>query len=795
MPVSRPIDSKSALFPEQGYGLRQNSLSQWATLAQSLSSIAPTASPAMVIPLVIAVSGPSSWIVYLLATVGILLVALHINVFAGSSTSPGSLYAFVQEELGPWFGMFAGWAVLIAYVGTASAVTGGIVQYAQGISGGFLLQSGGAILLIGVSVFLATVLAYRNVELSTRFMLWTEALSIAVILLLFLYPSHEHRLFWDATQFSRHAFRLAPIRAGLILATFSFVGFESATSLGTEAKSPLRTIPRAVLGTALLSGILFLLSSYSEVAAFAGKLDLLTGSSTPLQLLAQLKGAAWLAPILTIGAVVSFFACTLACITAAARAALLLSAHGTLPVSLGRAHRNNQTPHIAIIVSGVATFLPATWLTLRHTSGFDLYGWLGTIATFGFVTAYLLVVLAAIMRLKRRRKLAVWRIAVGTVTLGFLGWAFVGSLNLGAKGPERWLAPTYFALLIAGALFGVALRRFRHWCRRLSPLRHQFWIPKDKRMSVKGAVLMSSRLYIVIRRNAAISFALLLWIFLALAPDRAYAGPAANESARPQSLLLKLPSGITLNYFVQGDPKGIPVVLLHGAGDSWHSYDLVLPRLPEKYRVYAVTLRGHGWSDHPAEGFARTDFAADITAFLEQLNLQNVTLVGHSLGSFVAQQVAADDKGRIVKLVLIGSGPGIVQDQKARQEIQSVFSGIQDPVPCTFARDFQASTIYAPVPPAFFETLVNEALKAPASTWHGLGKSFQTQEAAPLERIKIPTLIFWGDKDNFFKKADEDLLVSKIPGSKLVVYPETGHALHWERPERFSADLLNFLGK
>ncbi len=461
MSVNGSTDSKSTLLPERGYGLRQGILPQWGTLAQSLSSIAPTASPAMVIPLVIAVSGPSSWIVYLSATVGVSLVALHINVFAGSAASPGSLYAFVQEELGSWFGLFAGWAVLIAYVGTASAVTGGVVQYAQGLFGGFLRRPSGAVFLIALSVFLATALAYRNVELSTRFMLWIEALSIVVILFLFLYPSHEHRLFWDVSQFSREAFRLDPIRAGLILATFSFVGFESATSLGTEAKSPLLTIPRAVLGTALLSGILFLFSSYSEVAAFGGKLDLLTGSSAPLQLLAQLKGAAWLAPVLTVGAVVSFFACTLACITAAARTALLFSAHGTLPASLGRAHRTNQTPHIAVVISGVATFLPAAWLTFRHTSGFDLYGWLGTVATFGFVTAYLLVVLAALVRLKRHRKLSVGRAAVGAVTLSFLGWAFVGSLNFGAKGPERWLAPTYFALLIAGALFGVTFRRLQ----------------------------------------------------------------------------------------------------------------------------------------------------------------------------------------------------------------------------------------------------------------------------------------------------------------------------------------------
>jgi Amino acid transporters len=304
-------------------------------------------------------------------------------------------------------------------------------------------------------------------------MLWIEALSIAVILFLFLYPSLEHRLFWDMSQFSSEAFRLEPIRAGLILATFSLVGFESATSLGTEAKSPRKTIPRAVLGTALLSGILFLFSSYSEVAAFGGKLDLLTGNSAPLQLLAQLKGAPWLAPVLTVGAVVSFFDCTLACITAAARTALLFSAHGTLPVSLGRAHQNNQTPHIAVIVAGVATFLPAAWLTVRHTSGFDLYGWLGTIATFGFGTAYLLVVFAAFVRLKRQRRLSYWRIAAGIATLAFLGWAFVGSLNLGATGPERWLAPVYFGLLIAGVVFGLTFRRFQP----LAPRSHSLEAP------------------------------------------------------------------------------------------------------------------------------------------------------------------------------------------------------------------------------------------------------------------------------------------------------------------------------
>jgi amino acid transporter len=251
------------------------------------------------------------------------------------------------------------------------------------------------------------------------------------------------------------------IRAGLILATFSFVGFESATALGGEARSPLRTIPRAVLGTAVLAGGLFIFSAYAEVASFGGKLDLLTNSSAPLQLLAELKGAKWLSPLLSIGAIVSFFACTLACITAAACAALLISAHGGLPSQLGKSHHANRTPHIAVLVSGVATVIPAVALVLRNVSILEIYGWLGTIATLGFVTAYLLVVAAALVRLRRQQKANAWRWVLGALTLLFLGSALVGSLNLSAPGPEKWLTPVYTAFLFAGVISAWIARRFQ----------------------------------------------------------------------------------------------------------------------------------------------------------------------------------------------------------------------------------------------------------------------------------------------------------------------------------------------
>lgn len=443
----------------QQYGLKPAILTQWETLAQSLSSIAPTASPAMIIPLVIAGSGPSSWLSYLFATAGALLVAIHVNVFAKDSASPGSLYAFVHEELGLWPGLIAGWSLIVAYICTAQAVTGGVMEYTQGLFGGFMLRPLGGFLVVATTITLAVALAYRNVELSTRFMLWIEAASIALIVLVFVYPGHGQSLAYSAGQFAPGSFSLSPIRAGLILATFSFVGFESATALGAEAKNPLVTIPRAVLGTTILSGFFFIFCAYAEFSAFSGRLNLLDVNSAPLQTLAQMKGISWLAPVLSIGAGVSFFACALACITASARTALFVSAHRSLPKSLQRAHAVNRTPHIAVVASGIASLAVPGYLVLRRATGFDLYNWLGTIATFGFVVAYLFVVFAAALRLSRKGKSTPWNLAVAAITILFLAWALEGSLNLGAPGPEKWLAPIFALIVLSGVLFGVWFRK------------------------------------------------------------------------------------------------------------------------------------------------------------------------------------------------------------------------------------------------------------------------------------------------------------------------------------------------
>src|ERR1700726_4744742 len=88
--------------PTADYGLRHEVLSPMETLAQSVSTMAPTTTPAATIPLVCALAGNGTWLAYVLATIAVLLVALCVGRFARYSSSPGSLYSYASMILPPW---------------------------------------------------------------------------------------------------------------------------------------------------------------------------------------------------------------------------------------------------------------------------------------------------------------------------------------------------------------------------------------------------------------------------------------------------------------------------------------------------------------------------------------------------------------------------------------------------------------------------------------------------------------------------------------------------------------------
>lgn len=257
---------------------------------------------------------------------------------------------------------------------------------------------------------------------------------------------------------------------------------------------------------------------------------------------------------------------------------------------------------------------------------------------------------------------------------------------------------------------------------------------------------------------------------------------------------VELVNQVRLCYAEQGDSSGVPVVFLHGATDSWRSFERVLPHLPESIRAFAVTQRGHGDSSRPATGYRLGDFAADLSGFMDALHLKTAIIAGHCMGGLVAQRFALDYPERTRGLVLAGTLPTMRRKPEVQELWDSVVSKLEDPVDRSFVVEFQESTLAQPVPSAFFETVIQESLKVPARVWKEVFASLlQEDSSSELRRIKVPTLIVWGDRDAFCSRQDQDALMRALVRSKLIVYSETGHALHWEEPEHFADDLVEFM--
>ena len=256
---------------------------------------------------------------------------------------------------------------------------------------------------------------------------------------------------------------------------------------------------------------------------------------------------------------------------------------------------------------------------------------------------------------------------------------------------------------------------------------------------------------------------------------------------------IEVSKGIRLPYVEQGDPSGVPVLLLHGVSDSWRSFEPVLPYLPRTVHAFALTQRGHGDADRPANGYRTRDFAADIAAFARTVDCGPAKVVGHSMGSTHALRFAIDFPEMTRGLVLAGAFPAYRRNPAIMELWDSVLSQMTDPVDAGFVREFQESTLAQPVPPAFVDMVVEESLKLPARVWHAAFEGFLEDDfTGELDRVKAPTLILWGDRDALLMRADQESLRGAIAGSRLVVYEGAGHALHWEEPARFAADVVAF---
>jgi len=440
-----------------GPGLRERSLGPWAVLGQSIANIGASGAPLISIPVVASIAGPGTWLSFLIATAGIVLVALNINAFACDSSGTASLNDYIARSLGPTAGVLGGWALAIAYIGCGAACIPLFASYLNNLVAPLHVHFSPLVFSVGL-LAIVWYCAWKDMRLSAHLMLSIEFSAMAVGIALaaaILFKQGRHV---DLSQFQLHNLSVSAIGLGSVLAFMATVGFESAASLGDEAKSPLQSIPRAIVASSIIAGFYFILHAYAMVAGFRGLSTTLADSQAPVLDVARAHGVTILALLLTVAGLVSCVSIVLACVNAGARTLFLLAQHGVLPSAFRRVHAKNRTPGVAINAASLIILLVSAPLIVAGVPARDIWGYAGSVCTFGFLTAYLLIAIGTPFHLHSKGRLKTWNVLVSVLASLVVLVPFIASVYPVPPFPQNLMIYIFAGLILFGMGWFLLLR-------------------------------------------------------------------------------------------------------------------------------------------------------------------------------------------------------------------------------------------------------------------------------------------------------------------------------------------------
>ncbi|CUU58233.1 Pimeloyl-ACP methyl ester carboxylesterase [Parafrankia irregularis] len=246
-------------------------------------------------------------------------------------------------------------------------------------------------------------------------------------------------------------------------------------------------------------------------------------------------------------------------------------------------------------------------------------------------------------------------------------------------------------------------------------------------------------------------------------------------------------------FFTDEGTGDLPLLLIHGYTSDSHDWSWQLPYLAASRRVIAVDLRGHGRSSAPPDGYTTTQFAADLAGLLDQLEVERVVAVGHSMGGSVAGSLAVEHPDRVAAMV--GVDPAYLLPDEIAGGIRPLLDllAVSDPVPLVQqlvggmdspARDLALRTWQVRRIAGMADHVLRQALEAQAT-----GMALHSHSAPYLRRRTCPVLTFYADPT----RAAAEQAIFTDPRSRVVTWEGAGHWLHQERPAEFNSLLTAWL--
>jgi len=275
-----------------------------------------------------------------------------------------------------------------------------------------------------------------------------------------------------------------------------------------------------------------------------------------------------------------------------------------------------------------------------------------------------------------------------------------------------------------------------------------------------------------------------------------------NPSLSPKTLRMK---GYTIFYAVKGNGK--PILLLHGYGAGMWVWEKQIDPLSQFYKVYALDLIGHGFSDRPKISYTPETYIHFLRDFMDGLGIERAVIIGNSMGGGLGWAMAGLFPDRVEKLILINAVPPDVLEQVKNESFKALVA-IKDlpllPYLVIASRNRDSirwilldcvSNIRLITPEVLERQYQLSKIKG--STWVLYSTFKNAQEGIRLKdcltRISQPTLLIWGDRDPVLPLSVGKQLHRIIPHSRLLIIEKGAHIPMWENSEEVNQAILDFL--
>jgi amino acid transporter/NAD(P)-dependent dehydrogenase (short-subunit alcohol dehydrogenase family) len=459
---------RSADDPSTDRRLRRNAISLTGATVVGVSLIAPAAGMAFLPQVVAAQAGGAVPLIYLVALVGSLCLAYTVSQFAQWVPSAGSFFAFNSKGFGPSVGFFSGWMFLAGYLGGFPMNMLAFGNSLSAVLGKRLDVDVPWWVLTIAGTILITAIAVQGLGLSVRVdiaMLVLEALVIVVLAVVIVAKGGAEGNTLTVFTPSATGAQAGSALFGLVFAFGTFVGFEGVTTVAEETRNPRRNIPRAVMGSVLITGGFFIFVTYAITIGFGSSgISALADDPVPLDTLGERYIGSDFTLFIDLAVILSAFAVALAAGNGLTRVIFAMARDRALPLWLSRVHHKHGTPYTAIVAVGALSLVLALALGLAYGPYPEAYSYLGAFTGLPVLILYVLVSVALARYVWRDRRSdfnVVKHVVVPVIGATLAAAAIYGSYNPLPEGPFLWINLGFVGYLIVGVALAVYLKR-RH---------------------------------------------------------------------------------------------------------------------------------------------------------------------------------------------------------------------------------------------------------------------------------------------------------------------------------------------